>query len=852
MQRKVVVRRGTQWRAHALYLQLSISPPPDRKKVPRNSEKERFIIPLVEKIHDLSHGDIKRLVRLCFPLAGRAAPVEAVHVSVLMENRRKWITATACCLAVLSLASVKVPAQAPPTLPGVGKKEAPATAEDPLPKIVNRAKAAMADFDGEENDSPLPADITPAEKESRYRQLEETVLTGGRALKVRSSLEDARKAAESSKETAAEWKNFDGGPPRSLLVVDGLMDERDALREVLASQWSALANYRNLLEPAQQEARAADQKERDIFQNADTGEAGKWRYDAAKEAAALLATRVLLLQGNVDLYQARIDAGNAEVSLLDRKIALATKQAAPSDDDLKKIQAVVDSRKAELSKTAADASKRLKAMLVRRTAAQKQSTAIQAAETDETKAAQSLAKATLESTTAQVDLLERIRDTAQIMIPVQNEWTDAYRNRYAVLRGTAGELKEKAVTSLRAMADRLTAWERVADDELAGGTAELSRVDSQMAALPRDDARYSVMAERRALVNERTEQLKRTLGMIISMRRLLTRWVTDFSDPAANSNITGHVKVAWSTVWGKFLNVWNFEITGFDTSRMIGGVLVPGRDSVTVGMVAKAILFFLIAYFIAVKIADRVQAGVVRRAHMPEAFVRTLRNWAMIAVCAVLAVATLSILRIPLTVFAFFGGALAIGLGFALQNLIKNFISGIILLVERKVRVGDVVDVNGVQGTVVEVNARSSVIKSSDETETMIPNSVFFENRVANLTLSNSRVRKTIRVRVDYENDAQGIPALMKREAARHGNVLDNPEPYVALDDISDGALVFVLYYWIDVRQASNLVVSNDLRQMIIKKFAETGVAMPRNQQEVTLTRTPAAALTTNPPHRLP
>ena len=180
---------------------------------------------------------------------------------------------------------------------------------------------------------------------------------------------------------------------------------------------------------------------------------------------------------------------------------------------------------------------------------------------------------------------------------------------------------------------------------------------------------------------------------------------------------------------------------------------------------------------------------------MMDAQARTLRNWAMIVVGMFLVLGTLAFLRIPLTVFAFFGGALAIGLGFGLQTLIKNFISGIIVLVERKVRVGDILDVDGIIGTVVEVNTRSSVIRSPDDVETMIPNSVFLENRVTNWTLSNRQMRRFVRVGVAYGSSPASGDGNAHRSRGTSRPGLQGPAPFAVFEDFGDSALMFCVYY---------------------------------------------------------
>jgi len=251
-------------------------------------------------------------------------------------------------------------------------------------------------------------------------------------------------------------------------------------------------------------------------------------------------------------------------------------------------------------------------------------------------------------------------------------------------------------------------------------------------------------------------------------------------------------------------------------------------------MLVRALLFFVIGYAIATWLANRLQRMIVSRGRISETQARMLRNWLMIVVGVALALTTLSFLKIPLTVFAFFGGALAIGLGFGMQTLIKNFISGIIVLAERKIRVGDIIEVEGVVGSVVEVNARSSIIRSADDVETMIPNSLFLEKRVTNRTLSNYRMRRSIQVGVARGMSPQSVMEILTESAGRHGLVCKTPAPFAVLDELGEKNLVFTLYFWVELVKGTNAtVVASDLRLMIDKHLTET-ILSPANPQPVT------------------
>ena len=194
--------------------------------------------------------------------------------------------------------------------------------------------------------------------------------------------------------------------------------------------------------------------------------------------------------------------------------------------------------------------------------------------------------------------------------------------------------------------------------------------------------------------------------------------------------------------------------------------------------------------------------------------------------------------KIPLTIFAFAGGALAIGLGFGLQTMLKNFVSGIIILFERPFRVGDVLDVAGQRGTVSSIGIRSSVLQLWDGTETLIPNSALLENNLTNWTYSTRLVRFNVQVGVAYGSDTRRVIQLLGEIAERHGLVEKEPKPQVLFTNFAESALEFDLRFWVDVVKANSAQVASDLRQMIASTFAENGIVIAFPQRELHLSAT--------------
>lgn len=200
----------------------------------------------------------------------------------------------------------------------------------------------------------------------------------------------------------------------------------------------------------------------------------------------------------------------------------------------------------------------------------------------------------------------------------------------------------------------------------------------------------------------------------------------------------------------------------------------------------------------------------------------------------VLAFITLDFLQIPMAAFAFISGAVAIGFGFAAQNIINNFISGWILMWERPIKIGDFLELGEAKGTVESINTRSTCIRRVDGVHLLVPNSSLLENTVINWTLLDRLVRTTVRLGVAYGSDVCLVTTLLKQAAEEHEEVLKNPAYAVIFDDFGDNALVFELNVWIyAIADRSLRIIRSDLRYRIDQLFRENGVVIAYPQQDV-------------------
>jgi len=721
--------------------------------------------------------------------------------------------------------------------------EKPEDARKRLEQWLQDARDTLARLEAPGAAAGLPPGITPQELSGRLRDLEQMVLGITRTIKNINSISEARKELDRARASDTAWTGFAEEPPYPLPMIDELLNERDAIRANLTSSKASLANYARLLTGLVAEVKAADEDVRRLIlavQNADdtNRDAAKWRLDAARAKTRVNAVRFGMMQDLVAGLNDRVAAATLDLALIDRKVAIAEADSRFTDEDLTKIAKIADERKKATQKEIDAVAKRLKLALTERNQAQAALDSLTAASSAGPAAdGVELAKFRLEVAEACADAMQSIIEELESLNQLENINLKAYQDRKAILDAANPDERAAALASLSLLLDRLRAWENVAENELSNASADLGKLESRAASISTDDPRFDFLNEKRSAKSEELATNQRILQAVVLERKLVKRWVSGYSPEPGAQSYSHRLGTFASSSWNVVRKVWSFEVMSYEDRVEIDGQIISGKVPVTLGTLLRALLFFVIGYWIFSKIANRLETSLIARGHLVDSHARTLRTWGMIVVGVFLAIGTLSFLKIPLTIFAFFGGALAIGLGFGMQTLIKNFISGIIVLVERKVRVGDILDVDGIVGMVTEVNTRSSVIRSADDVETMIPNSAFLENRVTNWTLSSSKIRRSLRVGVAYGTDPQTVMAVLIESAARHGLVLKTPEPFAIFEDFGDSALIFSLYFWVELGNGGNaMIITSDLRLMIDKRFTDLGIGVPYPQRDMHLT----------------
>ncbi|HEX3725071.1 MAG TPA: mechanosensitive ion channel domain-containing protein, partial [Pirellulales bacterium] len=267
--------------------------------------------------------------------------------------------------------------------------------------------------------------------------------------------------------------------------------------------------------------------------------------------------------------------------------------------------------------------------------------------------------------------------------------------------------------------------------------------------------------------------------------------------------------------------LWDTELTSIDDRSVTVGKVTCGMSLLVLGIMLSR---WFVGTF-AKRVLGRfgIQGGAAV-AFESLSFYLLVVAWVLMA---------LHMVHVPLTFFTFMGGAVAIGVGFGSQKVLNNFISGVILLVEQPVRVGDVVELGNLSGVIESIGTRSTRVRTGANTDIIIPNSTFLENNVVNWTLGDSLMRCSLKVGIAYGSNTRDAAHWLKRAADEHGLVHKKPDPFVLFSDFGDNAMVLELFFWIDVHDRRR--IESDLRFIIDQYFREGGITLAFPQRDVHL-----------------
>ncbi len=199
----------------------------------------------------------------------------------------------------------------------------------------------------------------------------------------------------------------------------------------------------------------------------------------------------------------------------------------------------------------------------------------------------------------------------------------------------------------------------------------------------------------------------------------------------------------------------------------------------------------------------------------------------------------LQLMGLKLTTLTVFAGALGVGLGFGLQNIASNFISGLLLLAERPLKAGDIVFIGNYEGEVKNIGIRSLMITTPDNKNVIIPNSELISHPFTNATRNDNKVRVVLEVGTSYENDPLKVHKLLLNTLSKIPSVLTTPPPNVFLSNLGDSAVIFKLQYYVDFKHGNNNATKSEILFAVWEVFQANNISMPYPQRDIHIRSVP-------------
>lgn len=598
--------------------------------------------------------------------------------------------------------------------------------------------------------------------------------------------------------------------PYPIALLDELQYELDLASQELSSAEVDLATARaearmrarQLDEQETLRRRLLDQAARDSepsLEAAKAGENATWGVKAAELAQELAEAEVELAEKVLSLARKRRD-------LLARKVNLV-------EDQFQFTKAMLDSRLAELDAERAELSAEHQSVQREGDRAVARVKALAGTATPE-------GLAEREAQTEWLTTYQRRKLLLEQALEMNLIRRDLWERRYQLSQGRALSTLSDWREATRGVIRRLEASRESLDDQLAQLRGRLASV---VESSPHDGSAVARWArETGRALTDRQNALEAALRQTSKTNALAQRLLSELEETRKGLSPREHLARAWSAV----AEVWRIELYSI------------GDNSVTVGKVIGAFLVLLVGLSVAGRITGFVSRRLLSQLPLADAAQANIERGLRYFFILLVFLFALRVVNIPLTIFTFLGGTLAIAVGFGAQNILNNFISGLILMAERPVRVGDLIEVDATTGVVEEIGARSTRIRLGSGVHVVLPNSTLLENKVINWTLTDQVVRSQVSVGVAYGSDPAQVMQLLSRATLSIETIERTPEHLVVLEELADSSLKFSVYFWVSIVSPLNKRVSeSNLRLAILELLQENGIAIPYPQRDINLNR---------------
>jgi small-conductance mechanosensitive channel len=700
------------------------------------------------------------------------------------------------------------------------KEQAPVQPADPLDEVEARQAEITARLEVarrvENEEAPAGApkteDDPPNEEVELLKRMEAVVAQQKSALQRQSELATAE-SIETERLETQRVTGFDQPAPYSFLLLDKLHDDLETVEQRRESAQMVVKGATDALDRAKDDAEEAHRKRRRANELARKGN------ESAKTARPL---PLLDLDGQIADEQVklrRIELKNEKLSLqtletqaqlLNEQIAIVRPQVVLTKQERQQKLLELDKQESDLVRTLDATEMRLRVVSER--------LADFGRSNDKESSDKALRAAEMAARVADRESLQQYVSLLNQQLQRLSDRREAWLRRFAAHDGTAtaAQLTEwtSEATEIRDQLARERRLQELRMDEIRAERAEVEK--AVQATDPQQAELLKWLSERSRAQRELVSHYGRNITDIEQARRIHEALLSEIELDRAPWR-------EWlSASWGAVVGVWGYEIWSSETESVTIAKAVWGIILLCVGILVSRYASRAIGVRLLPKLG--IQAGIA-------AALESMSFYTMVLMATLLA---LRLVNVPLTIFTFVGGAVAIGIGFGSQNLVNNFISGLILFAERPIRVGDMIEIENLSGTVEHIGARSTRIRTGTNFEIIVPNSTLLQQNVVNWTLSDKQLRCCIPVGVAYGSPTREVARWLRKAAEEHGLVLQRPEPFVLFVGFGDNALEFELHYWIQIRQlAEKRRIESDVRFIIDQYFRDAGLVIAFPQREL-------------------
>jgi len=664
--------------------------------------------------------------------------------------------------------------------------------------------------------------VTAAEIEKRLIDLSVLKSAYERLLNSHSALDKMEQDKRSIKENYEKFrvKGVQEKPPYTLTLLDSVMEDFSTAERNLNNFDLSLELLRQevsddneRLKTAQKELR----KNEEMLVDAGREEKKRlqWKVEGLNIQSSRLQATLQAKENEIERYEQEKDTTEIQIAWFKEKSDLIRSKITYNDDDLKHQMATMQQKKADILK------EKQRLYQEQKIVEEKWIKAQQDFEKTHHEGQKAVAEAYLGARdewrrTYQVAL--ELNERAALLMDQQ---LIAWQNRYKLVNGKVSseeleDMKRAADKNVEILGQTL----KIQQSYLAGIQQRMSSIDLK---LGEDGVSASFRRHLSVQLDAMRKHLERRLEyqtVILATDQIERRLFSEIENNLGQLTIEDRI----TDIKDNIVEFWNIEIWTVD------------NQPVTLKKAVTALVILLLGVALSKFFLSMIYSRFLLKSQFQETTASAVHKVLSYSAYLLIFLLALRMVNIPLTAFAFLGGAVAIGIGFGAQNLINNFISGFMILGERPINIGDLIEVDGVLGMVEEVGTRCTRVRTGENIHILVPNSTFLEQKITNWTLSNKKIRVNITVGVAYGSPVEQVRETLIRAAQEVPLVLANPEPFVIFDDFGDNALVFNLYFWVEIsRVIQRRQIESDVRFKIDALFAQEGIVIAFPQRDVHL-----------------